>query len=326
MCSAIVVLKQTVGLPSPFGRRSAVLFAATHREPEDGRLLTGGTDSSEDPGSFSQDKVIGSCTLCGGSSSAVHCVREVDSACFAGGHISDRRGQRMKVGQRMELDLEARLKRAARAPSLQRMREACLFPREVIRDRRRITAGSPVPPDRVKHKLIELAAVAAGARVVVETGTYWGDTTAYFAVRGYQVHSIELSPRLTALAEKRFKRLSNVHLYQGDSGEILSEVIGGIGEPICFWLDGHYSGGVTAGVGADVPILREIEVVGQHPVRAQHVIVVDDMNSFDGGEYPTVAEVVRGARRVGFDESHLESNLLFLRSRPGHPHEWGRED
>ncbi len=226
----------------------------------------------------------------------------------------------------MGMGVEERLKRAARAPSLQRVREACLLPREVIRDRRRRAAGSPVPPDRVKHKLIELAAMTAGARVVVETGTYWGDTTAYFAVRGYQVHSIELSLRLADLAEKRFGRLSNVHIYQGDSGEILSDVIGAIDEPICFWLDGHYSGGVTAGVSADVPILREIEVVGQHPMRAQHVIVIDDMNSFDGGEYPTVGEVVRGARQVGFDESHLESNLLFLRSRAGHAQERGHED
>ncbi|MDP4013829.1 MAG: hypothetical protein U0990_02620 [Candidatus Nanopelagicales bacterium] len=215
----------------------------------------------------------------------------------------------------MQLSGGTWLKRTARMPTLQRAREAALLPRELARDRRRVAAGSPVPPDRVKHKMIEAAARSAGSRVIVETGTYYGDTAAYFAVRRYDVHSIELSPELTELARQRFKYRNNVQIHMGDSGEILGQVIAGIDVPICFWLDGHYSGGVTAGDSMRPPILREIEAIGRHPVRS-HVIVIDDMNAFDGIDYPAVDAVVDAAHRNGFNESSLESNLLVLRSLP----------
>jgi hypothetical protein len=65
-----------------------------------------------------------------------------------------------------------------------------------------------------------------------------------------------------------------------------------------FWLDGHYSGGITARSAAETPILQELQCVLRHRVRT-HVILIDDARCFTGANgYPTIAalrELLAGA-------------------------------
>ena len=44
------------------------------------------------------------------------------------------------------------------------------------------------------------------AQTIVETGTYLGHTTAYLAARGFNVHTIELSPELAERAQSPLPR------------------------------------------------------------------------------------------------------------------------
>ena len=126
-----------------------------------------------------------------------------------------------------------------------------------------------------------------GPTTFVETGTYRGDTIA--AVRTYVTRSvsIELDETLCALARHRFRRHPDVEILWGDSGTLLAAVVEGLTEPAAFWLDGHYSGGVTADSGGDAPILSELEAVLTSPVA--HLVLVDDARLFDGTNgYPTL--------------------------------------
>jgi hypothetical protein len=81
-------------------------------------------------------------------------------------------------------------------------------------------------------------------------------------------------------------------LLKGDSGGLLPEVIPRIKGRCLFWLDGHYSGGVTARGSEDTPIRKELE----HIVAAGRdadVVLIDDARCFDGRNgYPTLEETV----------------------------------
>ena len=83
-------------------------------------------------------------------------------------------------------------------------------------------------------------------KVFVETGTYYGDTVASLYKYFEETYSIELNRELFEMAQKRFKKKKHIHIIYGDSGKELGNLMTRINTPTLFWLDGHYSGGVTA--------------------------------------------------------------------------------
>jgi hypothetical protein len=154
------------------------------------------------------------------------------------------------------------------------------------------TQGRPVPPPHfVKQQTIRRFAVQYGLTILVETGTYYGDMVEAMKRDFRQIYSIELSPELHAKARQRFARDANVELIQGDSGTELQKIVNQLAQPALFWLDGHYSGGVTARGEKDTPIFEELNQIFNSPL-AGHVIVIDDARCF-GTEpgYPTITEL-----------------------------------
>jgi len=155
-------------------------------------------------------------------------------------------------------------------------------------------SGRPVPPPHiVKQQTLDEYATNYGLTVLVETGTYHGDMVEAMKSRFDRILSIELSPTLFAEATDRFCGQRHIRIIQGDSGTELSRVMRDIDRPTLFWLDGHYSAGVTARGTMDVPIFKELH----HILNARqlaHVIVVDDARLFGiDPAYPTVDELER---------------------------------
>jgi hypothetical protein len=125
-------------------------------------------------------------------------------------------------------------------------------------------------------------------RIFVETGSYQGDgIIAASLVNFEEIHSIELSPKYFQFCKKRFASAPHVHVWQGDSGVVLEEVIRNIHEPITFWLDAHFSGNDTAKGETNNPILRELEIIKNHPIKS-HVIFIDDVRLFGTEEFDSI--------------------------------------
>ena len=62
-------------------------------------------------------------------------------------------------------------------------------------------------------------------------------------------------------------------------------------EPCLFWLDGHYSEGITAKGQLNTPILAELNHILNHSIK-DHVILIDDARCFNGlDDYPTIDEL-----------------------------------
>lgn len=114
------------------------------------------------------------------------------------------------------------------------------------------------------------------SKYFIETGTHTGSGITQALAAGFQiVRSIEFSDVFALQAKEKFKDFNNVHISQGDSGDILYNLIADLNEPVVFWLDGH--NGVFDKNAQNTPILRELEQIKRHHVK-KHTIIIDDMH------------------------------------------------
>lgn len=177
--------------------------------------------------------------------------------------------------------------------------------------------GCPVPPPHpIKRKTVRKAGKSSGIRTLVETGTFQGDMIAAMLGSFDEIHSIELLPEFYQRAIERFKGKPNVHLYEGDSGQVIGEVLQRINRPAVFWLDGHYSGEGTAIAAKSTPIVEELEAIAADPHAAKHVILIDDAHCFTGeNDYPTLERLEEMAKQLGFGNFSVEHNIIRLSSQ-----------
>jgi hypothetical protein len=191
------------------------------------------------------------------------------------------------------------------------------------RDKRQIAAwlkaGKPVPPPyAIKRKTISHFGTIYKIQCFVETGTLFGDTPKALKNHFAELFSIELSRELAERATHRFRKYPHIHIVQGDSGERLADVLSGISERCVFWLDGHYSAGITARADLDCPIIQELTTIFNHKI-GDHVILIDDARHFDGtNDYPTIEQL-----RVFFAREkptyHFSVSYDIIRAVPGDP-------
>ncbi|MHC4748857.1 MAG: hypothetical protein ACYTFW_03185 [Planctomycetota bacterium] len=149
-------------------------------------------------------------------------------------------------------------------------------------------AVAPMPNLGKQQVVIEYIKKYSPA-VFIETGTYKAKMV--YAVMPYinQIYSIELDQTHYQNACKRFAGYPNIHIIQGQSGEVLPQVIKKNDKPCLFWLDAHYSGGSTAKADLETPIMQEIESILSHPYSSEHIVLIDDARCFVGeNDYPTI--------------------------------------
>lgn len=102
----------------------------------------------------------------------------------------------------------------------------------------------------------------------IETGTFKGATTLFFAKNFKQVHTIEINQFLYQKNMPLLSKYPNVKAYWGDSKKILPEILSSAAnEKIVFYLDAHWY--------EDWPLLAEIQAIGAtHKDRC--ILVIDD--------------------------------------------------
>lgn len=181
-------------------------------------------------------------------------------------------------------------KQLIRKTPIYRPLQKCLQRKREVREWEK--NGRPAPlPHIIKQKILRKFAKQYNLKVFVETGTYYGEMVD--AMKGIfdRVYSIELSQELFEKAKERFKPSKHVELLMGDSGKVLENVMKKIDQPALFWLDGHYSTGVTARGEKDTPIYKELQhILNSEDLR--HVIIIDDARCFGNDPaYPTIKDM-----------------------------------
>ncbi len=169
-------------------------------------------------------------------------------------------------------------------------------------DRSLLTLKRAKSPDGpLSADFLRELATRFGLTAFVETGTYLGNTAAVANTIFAEVHTIELSAQLASQAATRFANEPRVRVYEGDSASLLAQLVPHLKGPALFWLDGHYSEGVTARGQGNTPILEELKAIASSG-RKDSVILIDDLRLFerralavDSGSslhgYPSVNEV-----------------------------------
>ena len=148
----------------------------------------------------------------------------------------------------------------------------------------------PVPaPHIVKQKIIQSYQNLTGINILVETGTYLGDMFEAQKNHITSLYSIELGQELYEKACLRFENERAIHLFQGYSGKVMPQIMVELKESAIFWLDGHYSAGITAKGDKECPIFEELDAILNKASNFSHVLLIDDARCFIGqGDYPTI--------------------------------------
>ena len=152
--------------------------------------------------------------------------------------------------------------------------------------------GRPVPPPHiVKQKKVKKFARLFNCSIFVETGTYKGEMVESVQDVFEKIYSIELDKNLFERAREKFSENSHIRVLKGDSGKILADILQDISDKTLFWLDAHYSGGITALGEQETPIEKELKTILNAP-HSGDVILIDDARMFVGDKnYPTIPEL-----------------------------------
>jgi len=152
--------------------------------------------------------------------------------------------------------------------------------------------GKPILlPSLMKQRIVKEYAKKFSIHTLVETGTYLGDMVHACKNTFSKIVSIEFEKTLCERAKKKFSRLAHIQIIQGNSAEVLPNILTNIKQPCLFWLDAHYSGGITAKGNLDSPIRKELRCILDQPIE-DYVILIDDARKFvDQNGYPTIEKV-----------------------------------
>ena len=156
----------------------------------------------------------------------------------------------------------------------------------------------------------------------VETGTFLGGSTAQAGRVFSHVHTIELDKRLAQQARNRFAHDRNITVYEGDSAQVIYNILPQVHDGAVFWLDAHFSGGGTAKAqNGETPISQELKAIKEFCPN-ELVILIDDIGycgtraggkEFIGNpDYPFLDDVCNALLEINPDFNiALISNILL---------------
>lgn len=131
--------------------------------------------------------------------------------------------------------------------------------------------GGPFNNQLARQALFQALIAAFRPWTIVETGTYRGSTTEYFAAIGLPVFTAEANHHAFGFALMRLWRRRNVNMLHGDSRAMLRSLLAGPswnsrgGNPL-FYLDAHWE--------QDLPLAEEIDIVFSAATDA--IVIIDD--------------------------------------------------
>lgn len=155
-------------------------------------------------------------------------------------------------------------------------------------------------------KLVAALQSVLPLQVLVETGTYEGDTVAAALPYFDNIYTVELSEKLWSRATKRFSGDSRVCAMHGSSPEVLAELRSSLeSRSTLYWLDAHWCVGTdTSGEQSQCPLTEEIAAL-QH-LNDQSVVLIDDARLFTApppaphevSHWPKFNDIVLGLQRL----------------------------
>lgn len=132
----------------------------------------------------------------------------------------------------------------------------------------------------------------------VETGTYYGGTAVWASKEFERVLTIENSQEIYEITKNKYRDVDNIEFLFGDSRELLDNLVHKLVGPSVFWLDAHWSGGLTYGDDDQCPLIEEIKIIDSSVL--DHFIFIDDARLFlsspqpphNINQWPTISDLI----------------------------------
>ena len=182
-----------------------------------------------------------------------------------------------------------------------------------------LEAGFDVPAPAVAKRSV-LERYTLPRATWVETGTNMGNTTAFLSRFAARIFTIEPMPELYDAASKRFADAPQIEVIKGVSEDVFPNLLPKLSGPVCFWLDGHFSGDGTFRGELDCPVREELQAISDNINNWDGVsVMIDDMRCFDPSnpgfsQYPTRSFLVNWADSHGLTWD-IEHDIFIARSR-----------
>jgi hypothetical protein len=178
-----------------------------------------------------------------------------------------------------------------------------------------ILRGKPQrSPHLLKQKTVQEYGQKFGLRILVETGTYYGEMVSAMKTRFDAIYSIEQNPELAARATKEFSKYPHIRIIQGDSQTALPELLKSLEKSTLFWLDAGYYG--WSGAQGDKKRLGiELDAILHHAIPG-HVILMDDAHGLNGQNGALTIEEVTKKIQTEFPNLEVHVTYDILRITP----------
>lgn len=120
-------------------------------------------------------------------------------------------------------------------------------------------------------------------KTFVETGTYLGLTSKVASRIVVRVYTIEISENLFVSNLKKYSNYENISFIYGESEHELQKVLNlDHSFPICFFLDAHFSEGLTQKSNHESALELELKSILNFAREFPTVIIIDDFVALDG--------------------------------------------
>lgn len=165
-------------------------------------------------------------------------------------------------------------------------------------------------------RLVAALQSALPLSVLLETGTFNGDTVYALESCFDKVISIELSEVLCRDAIKRFADSLHVRILQGNSGDKLLEIQSELqNQGVLYWLDAHWCIATgTAGELSQCPLLAELQAIEK--LNKNSVVLIDDARLFltvplaphETSQWPSFHQIIEQLYKIGSEHELMVVN------------------
>ncbi len=175
------------------------------------------------------------------------------------------------------------------------------------------------PHSYTKFKIINSMRKRTNAKILIESGTFLGRTASRCSSVFDHVYTIELDTQLAARAINVLAPKRNVTVIRGDATEVLPQLLQAADvDNVLVFLDGHFSGGITACGTNPEPAVDEMEQLSLHKEKIR-AIIIDDFRCFGTEkDFPSKSDLLKSVERYfpadEFDTTVHLDNLIISRA------------